>query len=276
MAARDFREMLERRWELGNFLCVGLDSELSRIPESARKGTIRETLFNFNRSIIDATHGLICAFKPNSAFYEAYGEDGWGALRETISYIQEAAPEVPVILDAKRGDVGGTNNGYAKTVFDLLMADAVTVSPYLGKEALAPFLARKDKGVIVLSKTSNPGAGEFQDLIVGDTPLYLAVAKHVAQGWNKNGNCGLVVGATYPDDLKKVRAIAGDMPILIPGIGEQGGNLAKTVAAGRDSRGRGMIISASRAVIFASGGKDYAEAAMKKAAELNGAIRDSL
>ncbi|MCR4280822.1 MAG: orotidine-5'-phosphate decarboxylase [Candidatus Kaiserbacteria bacterium] len=276
MASRNFRELLESRWELGNFLCVGLDSELSRIPESARKGTIRETLFNFNRGIIDATHRFVCAFKPNSAFYEAHGEEGLLALSDTVNYIHEVAPNVPFILDAKRADIGNTNNGYVEAIFDRLGVDAVTLHPYLGKEALMPFLKRSEKGIIILCKTSNPGAGEFQDLETGGKPLYLTVAEHVAKEWNANGNCGLVVGATYPEDLKKVRAIAGDMPMLIPGIGEQGGDLEKTVSAGRDSRGRGMIISASRSVIFASSGKDYAEEARKKATELDGVIRSAL
>jgi orotidine-5'-phosphate decarboxylase len=276
MPSRNFRELLESRWELGNFLCVGLDSELSRIPESARKGTIRETLFNFNRSIIDATHTLVCAFKPNSAFYEAHGEEGLLALADTVHYIHEVAPDVPFILDAKRADIGNTNNGYVEAIFDRLGVDAVTLHPYLGKDALMPFLKRSEKGIIILCKTSNPGAGEFQDLETGGKPLYLTVAEHVTKSWNENGNCGLVVGATYPEDLQKVRAIAGDMPILIPGIGEQGGDLAKTVVAGRDSRGLGMIISASRSVIFASSGKDYAEAALTKATELDGTIRAAL
>lgn len=276
MAARNFRELLERRWELGNFLCVGLDSEFSKIPESARKGTVRDTLFHFNRSIIDATHNLVCAFKPNSAFYEAHGEEGLLALKDTVTYIREIAPDVPFILDAKRADIGNTNNGYVEAIFDRLGVDAVTLHPYLGKEALAPFLKREDKGIIILCKTSNPGAGEFQDLMIDGTPLYLKVAEHVAETWNAKGNCGLVVGATYPEDLAKVRRIAGDMPILIPGIGEQGGDIAKTVAAGKDSRGRGMIISASRSVLFASSGNDYVEAAGKKATEIDGAIRAAL
>jgi orotidine-5'-phosphate decarboxylase len=175
-----------------------------------------------------------------------------------------------VILDAKRADIGTTNLGYVQAAFDIIGVDAITVHPYLGKEALAPFLARKEKGIIVLAKTSNPGAGEFQDLPVGDLqePLYQVVARHVAQNWNANGNCALVVGATYPADLKKVRAIIGDMPILIPGIGVQGGEIAATVAAGKDSRGWGMIINSSRGVIFASKEDDFAQAARRATKEL--------
>ncbi len=276
MAARNFRELLESRWERGNFLCVGLDSELSKIPVSARGTNTYETILTFNKAIVDATKDLVCAFKPNSAFYEAHGDEGWHALRDTVGYIHEAAPDVPVILDAKRADIGNTNDGYVEAIFDHLGVDAVTVHPYLGAEALKPFLDRKEKGIIVLCKTSNPGAGEFQDLLVDGEPLYRTVAKHVARDWNTNGNCGLVVGATYPEDLKEVRATAGDMPILIPGIGPQGGDIEKTVAAGKDSRGQGMIISAARAVIFASNGPDFTDAARAQATALDGTIRKAM
>lgn len=281
--ARDFRELLQGRWKRGNFLCVGLDSELERIPKSALNGSVHESILTFNKAIIDATHDLVCAFKPNSAFYEAYGDAGLRALKDTVEYIHSVAPDVAVILDAKRADIGNTNDGYVRAVFDTLQMDAVTVHPYLGAEALEPFLARREKGIIILCKTSNPGAGEFQDLQINDSsglgasePLYRVVAKHVASQWNKNGNCGLVVGATYPNDLKEVRAIVGDMPILIPGIGAQGGDLEATVRAGRDGRGKGMIINVSRAVLFASGEQDFASAARKEAEALNDAILNSL
>ncbi|MEK7132546.1 MAG: orotidine-5'-phosphate decarboxylase [Patescibacteria group bacterium] len=276
MGERNFRQLLEGRWELGNFLCVGLDSEPEKIPQSARKATVRDTIFSFNKQIIDATHDIVCAFKPNSAFYEAHGDGGLLALSDTVSYIHKVASDVPVILDAKRADIGNTNDGYVEAVFDRLGMDALTVHPYLGREALEPFLARSEKGIIVLCKTSNPGAGEFQDMLVDGEPLYKIVAKHVSEKWNKNGNCGLVVGATYPDDLKKVRAIVGDMPILIPGIGAQGGDLERAVLAGKNSRGRGMIISVSRAVLFASDGSGFAGAAREKAIELDSAIRKAI
>lgn len=280
MSERNFRDLLENKWEEGKFLCVGLDPDFDKIPESARKEGTRETIVSFNRAIIDATRDLVCAYKPNSAFYEAHGDEGWNALRETIQYIRDQAPDVAVILDAKRGDIGNTNNGYVESAYDHLHADAVTVQPYLGREAIQPFLDRVNKGVIVLCRTSNEGADEFQDLKVDGTsiglsarkPLYQVVAEHVARDWNVNGNCALVVGATYPEELAQVRAIVGDMPILIPGIGTQNGDLQKTVAAGKTSDGKGMIISASRAVIFASGGKDFAEAARAKAQELHDAI----
>src|SRR3989344_5720374 len=223
--ARNFRELLEARWDEGKFLCVGLDSELEKIPESLRKGTTREILLNFNRAIIDATKDIICAYKPNSAFYEAHGDKGFAALRETAQYILERAPDVPIILDAKRADIGNTNNGYVDSIFRHLQMDAVTVQPYLGSEALKPFLEQKNKGIFVLCRTSNPGAGELQDLMIDGVPLYEKVARLVAEKWNTNGNCGVVVGATYPEALREIRAIIGNMPILIPGVGAQGGDV---------------------------------------------------
>jgi orotidine-5'-phosphate decarboxylase len=273
---RNFRQLLEAQWEQGKFLCVGLDSDFEKIPDEARLSGVRESIVAFNRAIVDATADIVCAFKPNSAFYEAHGDEGWNALRETIEYIREQAPSVPVILDAKRADIGNTNNGYVESAFRHLQADALTVQPYAGKAALAPLLAQKERGIIVWCRSSNDGAGEFQDLLVDGEPLYLHVARNVATQWNAHGNCALVVGATYPEELARIRAIAPDLPILIPGIGAQGGDLEKTVAAGKDARGRGMIISASRAVIFASHGADFAKAARAKAQELDGAIRKAL
>jgi orotidine-5'-phosphate decarboxylase len=230
-------------------------------------------ILRFNRAIVEATKDLACAYKPNVAFYEAHGKDGLVALRRTIAAVHYLAPEVPVILDAKRGDIGSTNVGYAEAAFEFLQADAITVHPYLGAEALQPFLARAEKGIIVLCRTSNPGAGEFQNLSVnGGEPLYRFVARRVASEWNKSGNCALVVGATYPDELREVRGIVGDMPILIPGIGAQGGDVEKTVSAGKDSRGQGMIINSSRGIIFASKGADFAEAARREVEKLRDLI----
>ena len=281
MSERNFRKLLDAQWEQGKFLCVGLGPDFEKIPESVRQAGVGETILAFNRAIIGATKDIACAYKPNSAFYEAHGDEGWRALRATIQYILDEAPEVPIILDAKRADIDHTNEYYARSAFDHLHVDAFTVAPYQGGTALKAFLARADKGIIVLCRTSNEGAGEFQDLEVGgpSTPLgtseqlYKVVARHVAEKWNENGNCALVVGATYPDELREVRALVGDMPILIPAIGAQNGDLEKTVQAGKDSRGRGMIISASRSIIFASSGKDFAEAARAKATELDSAIR---
>ena len=274
-----FTAWLEQRWRKQNFVCVGLDPEYERIPVSVKQsGAVDETIFLFNQGIIDATHDLVCAYKPNSAFYEALGEPGLRALRKTIRYLKEHYPHIPVILDAKRADIGNTNLGYVSAAFDVLGADAVTVHPYLGREALSPFLERKDRGILVLVKTSNPGSGEFQNLAVGPAqePLYQVVARHVAHDWNTYGNCALVVGATYPTELRQVRAIAGDMPILIPGIGAQGGDVAATVQAGKDSRGWGMIISSSRSIIFASSGEDFAQAARQATIQLRDMILAAL
>ena len=274
-ATMTFIAKLEQCWQQDTLVCVGLDSDYTRLPASVKQGrSVEEALFAFNREIIDATHDLVCAYKPNAAFYEAQGDAGLRALMRTVQYIHETYPHIPVILDAKRADIGSTNAGYVAAAFDIIGADAITVHPYLGKEALAPFLARQEKGIIVLAKTSNPGANEFQDLRVGDSdePLYQVVAHHVAHTWNTNGNCAVVVGAPYPEDLRKVRAIIGDMPVLIPGIGAQGGEVAATVQAGKDSRGWGMIISASRSIIFASKERDFAQAARKATEQLRAEI----
>ena len=278
MNERNFNNMLEAQWAKSNFVCVGLDSELEKIPESVRQRgngpgiSIANTIVAFNRAIVEATKDLVCAYKPNSAFYEAHGDEGFAALKRTIMDIHAIAPDVPVILDAKRADIGNTNRGYADAAFDFLQADAVTVHPYLGQEALQPFLDQSDKGIIVLCRTSNPGAGEFQDLSVNGEPLYRFVARRVASEWNKNGNCALVVGATALHELAHVRKIVGDMPILIPGIGAQGGDVEQTVKAGKDSRGKGMIINSSRGIIFASKGADFAQAARRETIKLRDTI----
>lgn len=271
-----FIQQLEQRWQQGHFVCIGLDPEYDRLPISLKAGYSKAEAFSiFARTIIDATHDLVCAYKPNIAFYEALGAAGLQALEQIVSYCKTNYPEVPIILDAKRADIGNTNHGYVTSAFDLMNVDAITVHPYLGREAMAPFLDRADKGIIVLAKTSNVGSGEFQDLLAGpeQQPLYQMVARNVAQNWNRNGNCALVVGATYPEELKRVRSIVGNMPILIPGIGAQGGDVAATVQAGQDSRGWGIIISSSRGIIYASPASDYTQAARRAtqilAAEIN-------
>lgn len=261
-----FIAKLEKLWAEDKFVCIGLDPVSSRLPKGVT------SFFKFNKAIIDATSDLVLTYKPNSAFYEAQGLKGIEALKKTIDYIKKKYPQIPVILDAKRGDIGSTNEGYVKFVFDYLGADAVTIHPYLGRDAIAPFLERKDKGIIVLVRTSNPGAGEFQDLKTNGEPLYLAVAKKVVKDWNTNGNCCLVVGATYPKELAQIRKAVGDIPILIPGIGAQGGDINQTVRAGMDSKNQGMIIHSSRSIIFASSGPDFAEMARQKAKELSGQI----
>lgn len=263
-------ELFRARWAEGKFVCVGLDSDYDKLPPHLKKEPdfAEDEIVDFNMAIIEATKDLVCAYKPNSAFYESMGTSGIAALKRTLEYILEKAPNVPVILDAKRADIGNTNNGYVKFAFDWLGVDAITVHPYLGKEALKPFLDRADKMIIVLGRTSNPGAGEFQDLMVG-TPLsgaggqtvFQIVAKKVATEWNANGNCAVVAGATYPEELGEIRKLVGDLPLLIPGIGKQGGDLEKAVQNGRDSKKQGMIINNSSGVLFASSGEDFAEAA---------------
>lgn len=305
---RNFRELLEAKWADGKFVCVGLDSEFGKIPKSAHRSgnecavSVANTMVKFNRAIVEATKDIVLAYKPNAAFYEAHGDEGLAALHRTIADIHAIAPDVPVILDAKRGDIGNTNNGYAEMAFDFLRADAITVHPYLGgPDALKPFLAREDKGIIVLCRTSNPGAKEFQDMrvtVLGKDfdeiyqgqpadnehfdmdkimPLWKYVAHRVRGVWNRqNHNCAVVVGATYPDELRQVRQIVDEMPILIPGIGAQGGDVEKTVKAGISKRGCGMIINSSRGIIFASSGADYAEAARNETIKLQLQIDSSL
>lgn len=272
MVQLNFFDKLKTGWNENKFVCVGLDSDFSKIPQDFKEGkTKEEAIFAFNKSIIDQTFDLVCCYKLNSAFYEAEGTEGLQALKKTVDYINEKYPEIATILDAKRGDIGNTNEGYTKNIFDYLGFDAVTVSPYLGKESLEPFLQRTDKGVIILVKTSNPGAGEFQDLMIENQPLYQIVAKNIIKDWNNNKNCAVVVGATYPEELKKVREIIGDMPILIPGIGAQGGDLAATIKAGLDSKNQGIIISSSRGIIFAL---DPREATLKLTNQIKSIISD--
>lgn len=222
--------------------------------------------FDFNKAIVDATAGLVCAFKPNSAFYEARGAAGIEELKQTCDYIRQNYADIPIILDFKRGDIGNTNNHYTKFAFDYLQVDAVTVQPYQGRQAVQPFLDCKDKGIMVLCRTSNVGSDEFQDMLVDGRKLYLHVAEHVRDKWNANDNCQLVVGATYPKELAEIRALVGDdMVFLVPGFGAQGGETEATVKAGINSAGRGLIINSSRDIIYASGGEDFAEAARQKA-----------
>jgi orotidine-5'-phosphate decarboxylase len=276
MAGRDFNGLLGARWSEGKFLCVGLDPDLEKIPQSAQGGSARETIVSFNRAIIDATKTTVCAYKPNSAFYEAHGEEGYAALRETIEYALMQAPEAAVILDAKRADIGNTSHSYGVAAFDHLQADALTVQPYAGFAALKPLFERPEKGVLVWCRSSNEGAGEFQDLMVDGEPLYLHVARRCASEWNENGNCGLIVGATYPEEIARVREAAPELPFLIPGTGAQGGYLEKSVAAAKDLRGAGFVLSVSRAVLYASSGPDFAEAAGTRAREFHDVIGRAL
>lgn len=273
-----FVEKLRRRWsEAKTLLCIGLDLELEQLPTARATNDVEEAFFRFNAAIIDATADLVCTYKPNAAFYERHGAAGWNALARTIAYLHSHYPGLPVLLDAKRGDMGNTAQAYADAIFDGLSADAVTLHPYLGGDALQPFLKRADRGCIILAHTSNLGAGEFQDATLRtadgtEEPLYLAVARRVARQWNTNGNCGLVVGATYPEQLGNIRQAVGDLPLLIPGIGAQGGDLAAVMRVGLDSQGAGLMISASRSITYASSGDDFAEAARREATRLRDEI----
>lgn len=272
---RSFHNLLEQHWSERRFVCVGLDSELEKIPSAAQQRNsdgsvaIQETIVAFNRAIIEATADLVCAYKPNTAFYEAHGLAGIAALEETMRLLHAIAPNVPIILDAKRGDIGNTNNGYIASAFDHLKADAITLHPTMGQKSLQPFLDRAEKGIIILCRTSNEGAEEFQNLSVAGEELYKKVARHVSTHWNQNNNCGLVVGATCPDELREVRQIVDTMPLLIPGVGAQGGSVEETVKAAQDRNGAGMIINSSRGIIFASKEKDFAEAARRETEKLH-------
>lgn len=269
----NFSEILNYQWSKKKFLCVGLDSDYRKIPEELQKLPVTEALFRFNRAIIEATADHCCAYKPNSAFYEGYGLAGLEALIRTNEFIRENYPEHLLILDAKRADIGNTNLGYVKAAYDIFQAHAITVHPYLGREALLPFLEDRVHGVFVLCHTSNPGAAELQELKIGGTDLYQIVATKVSQEWNQNQNCGLVLGATYPEQLAEVRKLAEELPFLIPGIGAQGGDLEQTVINGLNHKGQGIIINASRSIIYASSGHDYGQAAEREAALLSEAIQ---
>lgn len=271
-------ELLAAHFVAGRHLAVGLDPDPERIPTCvAPGGDPAERVVEFNRRIVEATAGLVAAYKPNAAFYEALGERGFWALRETIETIRASAPSAVVLLDAKRADIGSTNAGYVTAAFDQLGADAITVHPYLGGEALSPFFERKEKLIFVLARTSNPGAGEFQDLVADGAPLYRHVARAIAGNWNAAGNCGLVVGATYPEEMRAIRKdIPAEMPILIPGVGAQGGDVAAAVDANRTAGSNAFLIAASRSIVYASSGEDFADAAGAAAESLGGEIRREL
>lgn len=233
---------------INSLVCVGLDSYFEKIPERFR--ALEFPQFGFNKYIIEQTYEHVCAFKSNSAFYEARGEQGMRELKMTIDYINQSYPDIVTILDAKRADIGSTNKGYVTAIFDWLGFDAMTLHPYLGKEALAPFLERNDKACIILCRTSNPGAGEIQDLEIGDKPLWLIIAEKVSKEWNKNNNCMLVVGATYPEEMNVIRKTVGNMTFLVLGVGAQGGSVEEIIKAGINSERKGLIISSSRQIIF--------------------------
>ncbi|HVR81440.1 MAG TPA: orotidine-5'-phosphate decarboxylase [Luteimonas sp.] len=270
----NFVTALKNRWRDANSLvCVGLDPEPSKFP--ANFANDPDAVFDFCRAIIDATAQYVCCFKPQIAHFAALGAED--ALQRLIAHIHAQHPGIPVILDAKRGDIGSTAQHYAAEVFDRYAADAVTANPYLGRDSLQPFLDRVDRGVVILCRTSNPGAGDLQDLIVRadddvGRPLYQHVAEKVAREWNDHGNCALVVGATWPQQLREVRAIVGDMPLLVPGIGAQGGDVEAVVTNAKTADGTGLIVSSSRAILHASNGDDFADAARDAAKALSDEI----
>lgn len=259
MAARFKDRLLGAMRTNRSLVCVGLDFEMELVPKRVQETEF--PIFEFNRAIIEATQDLVCAYKPNIAFYERHGETGWSMLRKTIELIPE---EVPVILDAKRGDVGNTAQKYAEAYFEDLGVDAVTVNPYMGTDAVEPFVDYEDRGVFVLCRTTNAGAQDFQELTVGQSALYEVVAQKATE-WNQvHDNVGLVAPATQPDRLQRIRRIVGpNMPLLAPGIGAQGGRVAQAVQHGANLRGEMLILNASRSILYASQGDDFAEAARK-------------
>jgi orotidine-5'-phosphate decarboxylase len=265
-----FLEKLTAIWQAqDSMLCVGLDPDLDQLPAAVRYAP--QPLFAFNRAIIDATAPYACAYKPQFAHYAAANR--LDELAATFAYLREHHPRHLTILDAKRGDIGNTARHYAREAFGVYGADSVTVNPYMGGDTIAPFSADPTRGAFVLCRTSNPGSGELQSLEVDGLPLFEIVARRAVEAWNGNRNLGLVVGATYPEELARVRALAPEMPLLVPGVGAQGGDLAAVLRHGRDARGHGLLINSSRGIIQASTRADFAAAAAAAARALVEAMR---
>jgi len=269
-----FNQQLHSAWaSQGSMLCVGFDPDPKRLPPVLQGKP--DSIFEFCREIADATADLVCAFKPQFAYFASQRAEA--QLEKLIKHLKEKHPHIPVILDSKRGDIGSTADHYALEAFERYGADAITVNPYMGFDTFEPYLKHAGKGVIVLCRTSNPGGSDLQFLnVLPDAqPLYLHVAKLAAQQWNSSGQISLVVGATFPEEIAKVRAIVGEMPLLIPGIGAQGGDIDATVKAGAvpNKPGTGMIINSSRAILYASSGSDFAEAARAVALKTRDALR---
>jgi orotidine-5'-phosphate decarboxylase len=260
------KRLQEIQRQRNSLVCVGLDADPEKFPGSVR--VLEHAVIEFNKRIIEATHDLVCAYKPNLAFYEALGERGMSALRETLKLIPDS---VITIGDAKRGDIGNTAERYAASLFDDFGFDAVTVNPYMGNDSVQPFLRRPGKGVFLLALTSNPGSKDFQRLKIGAMPLYEKIVRRAKQ-WNTADNIGLVVGATHPKELQRVRKIVPDMPILLPGIGKQGGDLKSAIRYGCSKNGYGAVINASRSILYASSGDDFAEAARAETLRLRDEI----
>ena len=250
----------QRAKKINSLLCVGLDADYEKLPEKFKSLGGSAAQFEFNKYIIEETHEYVAAFKPNVAFYEARGIEGMEALKNTMDYIHERYPDIFTILDAKRADIGNTNNGYVTAIFDWLGFDAMTVHPYLGSGALQPFFERKDKATIVLVKTSNSGSGELQDLILENKEIFWQhLAKKVSKEWNKNNNLMIVVGGTYPEEIAQARALTGEMTFLVPGVGAQGGEVNKIISEGKNSVGLGLIVNSSRGIIFSDNPKGEAK-----------------
>jgi orotidine-5'-phosphate decarboxylase len=265
-----FGEKLRGAWAAsGSMLCVGLDPDLDRLP--APLAGAPDAVERFCCAIVDATADLVCAFKPQIAHFSAQRAEA--ALEAVCAHIKDRYPHIPILLDAKRGDIGTTAEFYAREMFERYGADAATYNPYLGTDAAAPLLARG--AVFAICRTSNTGAGELQDLDVAGRPLYERVAEMVASRWTQLGECGLVVGATYPAQLGSVRQLVGELPVLVPGIGEQGGDIAASVSAGTSTDGRGLLLSSSREILYASSGDDFAEAARAAATQTIKAITEA-
>lgn len=264
----NFMTSLKDAWRRNDSLvCVGLDPEPGKLPPGFSG---EEGLFAFCRDIVDATAGLVCAYKPQIAYFAAQRAEG--VLERVIRHIHDRYPGIPVILDAKRGDIGSTAKQYSVEAFERYDADAVTLNPYMGRDTAQPFLDHADKGIILLCRTSNPGGADFQALDCGGQPLYLRVADAIARDWNGNGNCALVTGATWPEELGRVREIVGTMPLLVPGIGAQGGDIAAVMHHGQTRDGTGLMISSSRAILYASTGPDFADAARRAADEMRKSV----
>lgn len=305
-SALSFRQQLQRGWDQGKFVCVGLDADIDKLPfhikESSRRYVFPRVYqqTEFLERIVDATGDIACAFKPNIAFFED-SPDGEGSLEGIIRHIRKNFPNMPIIGDVKRADIGNTNKGYARAAYDRYGFDAITTNPYFGGDTFGPFQTHEGKGLIVLCKTSNNGSAELQDmsidildaehdklittdefedldtLLEGRNPrVYEMVAFMAARRWNKDGNMGLVVGATHPEAFAPVRRLAPDLPFLIPGIGTQGGDLEKTLQYAPDANKQGIIINSSSEILFASSGEDYAEAAREATVKLDTQIRQGL
>lgn len=266
-----FLDQLNHAWQRNNsLLCVGLDPDVKRFPAALAQRP--SAIFDFCKAIIDATADLACAFKPQIAYFAALRAED--QLEAICAYIKSTYPQIPIVLDAKRGDIGATAEQYAREAFERYNADAVTLNPYMGFDSVAPYLEWQERGIIILCRTSNPGGSDLQFLQVNGKPLYQHVADLVANQWNKHEQCSLVVGATFPNELAQVRQIVGDMPLLVPGIGAQGGDIAATVQAGKTAKGTGMMINSSRAILYATPmeNEDFAQAARRVALETRDAI----